>query len=173
MLDRANQDAASGGYAELMGMAPQLTTPSRHHRELVDIWFEVEWTERDAEWDDAFKQLSNGRRPDPDAPSFFELFAHTCTSGLIAARQVSPDRSVWAKIEAEASALIGLVNAEVAQRRSPPAAPTSKPGRWSLRMRDASAFLASILWLGDEKPQLESVAKVPIHVSHGSSTAGR
>jgi hypothetical protein len=173
MQDRANQGAVIEGHAELIGMAPQLTTPSRHHRELVDIWFELEWAEHDEEWDEAFKQLANGRRPDPDTPSFFGLFALTCGSGLIVARQVSSNRAAWPKIEAEASALIGLVNRELAARRSPPPAPPARPTRWSLRMREASSFLASILWLGEQKPRLESVAKVPIRVSHGSSTAGR
>jgi hypothetical protein len=173
MLDRATQGAVSEGHAELIGMAPQLTTPSRHHRELVDIWFEVEWAERDAEWDETFKRLANGRRPDPDTPSFFALLSLTCSSGLIVARQVSADRAVWPKIEAEASALIGLVNREVATRRSPPPPPPERPTRWTLRMREASSFLASVLWLGEQKPRLESVAKVPIRVSHGSSSAGR
>jgi hypothetical protein len=173
MLDRANQNVASEGHAELTGMAPQLTTPSRYHRELVDIWFEVQWTEHDTAWDEAFKRLSNGRRPDPDTPSFFDLFAHTASSGLIVARQVSPDRSVWRRVEEEASALVGMVNSEVSARRAPPPPPPARPSRWSIRMREASAFISSVLWLGEHKPQLESVAKMPIGVSHGSSGAGR
>jgi hypothetical protein len=173
MLDRANQNAAGEGHAELTGMAPQLTTPSRYHRELVDIWFEVQWTEHDTEWDEAFKRLSNGRRPDPDTPSFFDLFAHTTSSGLIVARQVSANRSVWRKVEEEATALVEMVNSDVAERRSPPPAPPARPGRWSIRMREASAFLSSILWLGEQKPRLESVTKMPIGVTHGSSSAGR
>ena len=173
MIERTNQDAGHDGYAELTGMAPQLTTPSRHHRELVDIWFEVEWTEHDAEWDESFKRLSNGRRPDPDTPSFWALCAHTSNSGLIVARQVPPDQSAWDKIEIEAAALVAMVNRDVAARRSPPRQPPSVPSRWSVRMRDASAFLSSILWLGVQKPRLEQVAKVPIHVSHRSPGAGR
>jgi hypothetical protein len=173
MLDRANQKAASEGHAELIGMAPQLTTPSRYHSELVDIWFEVQWTDHDTAWDEAFKRISNGRRPDPDTPSFFDLFAHTASSGLIVARQVSADRSVWRKVEEEAATLVGMVNSELTARRSPPPAPPARPSRWSVRMREASAFIASVLWLGEQKPQLESVAKIPIRVSHQSSGAGR
>jgi len=173
MIERTNQDAGCEGFAELTGMAPQLTTPSRHHRELVDIWFEVQWTEHDTEWDESFKRLANGRRPDPDTPSFWALCAHTAASGLIVARQVSPDRRAWQKIEVEASALIGMVNRDAAARRSPPREPPPGPSRWTLRMRDASTFLSSILWLGMQKPRLEQVAKVPIRVSHGSSSAGR
>jgi hypothetical protein len=173
MIDRANQDVVYERYAELTGMAPQLTTPSRHHNELVDIWFGVQWTERDAEWDEAFARLSNGRRPDPDTPSFFGLFAHTANSGLIVARQVSADRAVWRRVEVEASALIEVVNLEVFTRRAPPQAPPPKPSGWSLRMREASTFLMSVLWLGEQKPRLDTVAKIPIQVSHGSSRAGR
>jgi hypothetical protein len=174
MIERADQKTVSERYAELTGMASQLTTPSRHHCELVDIWFGVEWTEHDAEWDEAFARLSNGRRPDPDTPSFFGLFAHTASSGLIVARQVSPDRAVWVKVEAETSALIEMVNLDLAERRSPPPSPPARSsGGWSLRMREASTFLSSILWLGEQKPRLESVPKLPIQVSHGSSSAGR
>jgi len=173
MIERTNQDAGCDGPAELTGMAPQLTTPSRHHRELVDIWFEVQWTEHDTAWDESFKRLANGRRPDPDTPSFWALCAHTANSGLIVARQVSPNRSAWEKIEAEAVTLIGMVNSDVAERSSPPRVPPTGPSRWTLRMRDASSFLSSILWLGMQKPRLDQVAKVPIRVSHGSSSAGR
>src|SRR4051812_12248037 len=172
MIDGTNQDAVCEEYAELIGMAPQLTTPSRNHRELVDIWFEVQWTEHHAEWDDAFQRLSNGRRPDPDTPSFFALFAHMASSGLIVARQVSPDRSVWKRVEEETAALIAMVNADVAARRSAPPSRRMRPGGWSLRAREATAFVASLLWLGGQKPRLESVPKLPISVSHGSSGAG-
>jgi hypothetical protein len=154
-------------------MAPQLTTPSRHHHELVDIWFEVEWAEHDTEWDESFKELANGRRPDPDTPSFWALCAHTGNSALIVARQVTANESAWQKIEMEAVALVAMVNREVAARRSPPRQPPSGPSRWTVRMRDASAFLSSMLWLNEQKPRLDQVAKVPIRVSHGSSGAGR
>ncbi|MEO8563601.1 MAG: hypothetical protein ABI601_16105 [bacterium] len=172
MIDRANQDAVYERYAELTGMASQLTTPSRHHSDLVDIWFGVQWAEHDAEWDESFARLSNGRRPDPDTPSYFGLFAHTANNGLIVARQVSADRAVWRKVEVEASALIEIVNLDVATRRAPPPTPPSRPSGWSLRMREATSFLMSVLWLGEQKPRLESVTKLPIQV-HGSSSAGR
>ncbi len=172
MIDRANQDVVYERYAELTGMATQLTTPSRHHSDLVDIWFGVQWTEHDAEWDASFARLSNGRRPDPDTPSFFGLFAHTANNGLIVARQVSADRAVWRKVEVEASALIETVNIDVATRRSPPPTPPARPSGWSLRMREATSFLLSVLWLGEQKPRLET-AKVPIQVSHRTSSTTR
>jgi len=172
MLDRTNQVAVSEGFAELSGMASQLTTPSRHHRELVDIWFEVQWSEHDAEWDESFKRLSNGRRPDPDTPSFFGLFALTANSGLIVARQVTADPAAWKKVEMEAVELIALVNQDIAERRLP-TEPTPRPNRWTLRAREASAFVLSLLWLGAQKPRLDSVAEVPIRVSHGSPGPGR
>jgi hypothetical protein len=175
MIDSANQDVVNGKYAELTGLAPQLTTPSRHHSDLVDIWFGVQWRERNAEWDESFERLANGRRPDPDTPSYFSLFVHGAGSGLIVARQVSPDRSVWRRVEAEARSLLALVDREVAARRSPPPAPPSppaKPGGWSLRMREVQAFLSSVLWLG-EKPALPSVTKIPIRIPNGSTGSGR
>jgi hypothetical protein len=174
MLDRTNQDATRARQAELTGLVPQLTTPSRHHGELVDIWFGVRWTERQPEWTESFERLSNGRRPDPDHPSYFSLLAHGSTSGLIVARHVSPDRQVWRKVEESATALVDLVNRDVAaQNSAPPSAPASAPRAWTLRMRDASAFLLSLNWLGEQKPSLPSVTELPIHVSHRSPGHGR
>lgn len=173
MIDRADQGAEYERYAELTGMASQLTTASRHHSELVDIWFGVQWTEHDVEWDESFARLSNGRRPDPDTPSFFGLFAHTANSGLIVARQVSADREVWRKVEVEATTLIDVVNLDVATRRAPPPAPPTRTSGWSVRLREATSFLMSVLWLGEQKPRLEAGTELPIQVSHGSSSASR
>ena len=175
MIDRPNQDVVNGKYTELTGLAHQLTAPSRHHRDLVDIWFEVRWRERNAEWDEAFQRLANGRRPDPNTPSYFGLFAHAAGSGLIVARQVSPDRAVWSRVEAEARSLVALVDRDVAERRTPPAPPAHRagPSGWSLRMRDAQAFLSSVLWLGAQKSTLPSVTKMPIQIPNGSTGGGR
>lgn len=129
MAERTNEEVVHGRYAELTGLVPQLTTPSRHHGELVDIWFGVHWTERQAEWDEAFARLSDGRRPDPDNPSFFALFSHGASSGLIVARHVSPDRSVWPKVEEAARDLVDVVNRDVATRLAPPSAKSSSSQR--------------------------------------------
>jgi hypothetical protein len=170
MTDRADQDVVHGRYARLTGLVPQLTTPSRHHSELVDIWFAVQWTERDPDWDATFARLSNGRRPDPDNPSFFALFSHAACNGLIVARHVSPDPGVWQKVEEAARAVIELVNADVAARREPS---SNTPGKglraWSLRVRDATAFLASLGWFNDQKPALPAVTELPIQVSPRSA----
>ena len=169
MTERTNQDVVYGRYAELMGLVPQLTTPSRHHGELVDIWFALQWTERLAEWDEAFARLSNGRRPDPDNPSFFGLFSHAESSGLIVARHVSPDRNVWKKVEESARSLIDTVNRDVAARLAPSTTKSSVSHRsWSLRMRDATAFLVSLGWFGSHRPTLPAVSELPIQVSHQS-----
>jgi len=175
MIDSANQDVVNGKNAELTGLAPQLTTPSRHHSELVDIWFGVQWRERNAEWEESFHRLATGRRPDPDTPSYFGLFAHASASGLIVARQVSADRSVWRRVEAEARSLLALVDRELASRRSPPTPPTAhgKSGGWSLRVREAQAFLSSVLWLGEQKSTLPSVTEMPIRIPNGSTGGGR
>ncbi|MEO6527766.1 MAG: hypothetical protein ABIP93_14180 [Gemmatimonadaceae bacterium] len=169
MVDRSNQDVLRGCCAELTGLVPQLTTPSRLHGELVDIWFGVRWTERLPEWTESFDRLSNGRRPDPDHPSYFSLLAHASTSGLIVARHISPDRRVWHTVEEAARALIELVNHDVADLRAgPPDTPISNRRAWTLRVRDASAFILSLGWLGEQKPALPSVAELPIQVSHRS-----
>ncbi|MDB4883318.1 MAG: hypothetical protein JWL95_2084 [Gemmatimonadetes bacterium] len=169
MIDRTNQDAVPGCHAELTGLVPQLTTPSRHHGGLVDIWFGVRWTERQPEWAESFERHSNGRRPDPDNPSFFGLLAHASSSGLIVARHVSPERQVWQQVEEAARALIDLVNRDVTARRETTPSPPSTGRGWTLRVRDASAFLLSLGWLSEQKPTLPAVAELPIQVSHGSS----
>ena len=175
MIDRANQDVVNGKYTELTGLAPQLTAPSRHHNDLVDIWFGVRWRERDADWDEAFQRLAHGRRPDPETPSHFALIAHAVGSGLIVARQVRPDRAVWGRVEAEARSLLALVDRDVAERRSPPSPPsrTARSSTWSLRMREAQAFLSSVFLLGEPKPHIPAVTKIPIRVPNGSAGGGR
>lgn len=177
MIDRTNQDVTRARFAELTGLVPQLTTPSRHHGELVDIWFGVRWSEHGPEWDESFERLSNGRRPDPGSPSYFGLFTHGLSTGLIVARQVTPDRSVWQAVEETAQALVEQVNRDVATKLSPPTSgPTSSSESrrgWSLRVRDASAFLFSLGWLGDQKAALPRVAEVPIRVSHRSTGRSR
>jgi hypothetical protein len=174
MIDRTNDDVVYESHAELTGLVPQLTTPSRHHGELVDIWFGVRWTEREPEWKETFERLSNGRRPDPDNPSFFSLLAHAPSSGLIAARQVSPDRRVWQQVEEATRALIDLVNREAADKKHAPSLKSDSGLRgWTLRVRDASAFFLSLSWFGEQKPTLPTVAEIPIQVSHRSPGRSR
>ncbi|HTK47657.1 MAG TPA: hypothetical protein VL328_06720 [Gemmatimonadaceae bacterium] len=175
MIDRLRPDADLVGSVQLTGLVPQLTVPSRHHDDLVDIWFGVEWSERNAEWEESFARLAEGWRPDPRHPSYFDLFSHPASSGLIAARQVSPDRGVWQEIEEEARLLVRRVNHDVAERRSPPTVPQDGQGGWTLRVRDASAaLLASLRWIGEPRHGLSSVVSdLPIGVSHGSPSGSR
>jgi hypothetical protein len=176
MIDRTHWDADFEVVdAQLTGLVPQLTTPSRYIGELVDIWFGICWRERSVEWDESFARLSKGWRPDPQNPSFFDLFSHPSSNGLIAARQVSADRTVWQRVEEEARMLIGRVNRDVAERRNPPApAPRSARG-WSLRVRDASSgIFAALRWISEPKHALPVVVpKLPIQVSHSSPTRSR
>ena len=172
MIDRTKSKNEAAPYAELTGIVPQLTTPSRHHGNLVDIWFGVRWRERDAEWEACFAALADGRRPDGNTPSYFNLFSHSSSRGLVAARQVSADPSQWPKIEEEARALISSVNREVATRRAPPAAPEQVSRGWTERVRDAASHLASFRWVGDPKVERPAVTELPLHATRGSS-AGR
>lgn len=171
MNDRTSRDASPGQCAELTGIVPQLTTPSRHHGELVDLWFGVQWHERGLEWDEAFAQIVEERRPDPLTPSFFALFAHAATDGLIVARHVRRNASAWRRAEDEARSLISAVNARVAVERTPPPSDPAPRRSWSMRVRDASAFLASIRWLGEQKRRFPAVTDLPIQVTASSSRA--
>jgi hypothetical protein len=176
MIDHLRPDADLEGSVQLTGLVPQLTVPSRHHDDLVDIWFGVQWSERNAEWEQSFARLAEGWRPDPRHPSYFDLFSHPASSGLIAARQVSPDRGVWQEIEEEARLLVRRVNRDLVERRSLPTAEAPVgPGGWTLRVRDAStALLASLRWIGEPRHGLSSVvSELPISVSHGSPSGSR
>lgn len=144
--------------ARLTGLVPRLTSPSRNHAGLVDIWFAVERLHRSSEWDDVFVRVAEGWRPDPRQPSRFALFSHPCSTALIVARQVSPDPSAWRDIEVEARALVSRVNRAVAERRTPIVQPRT-PQR-SLLGEAAQAVRGL-------------VPKPTIPVSHSSSTGAR
>ena len=75
MIDRARQEANLESDVTVSGLVPQLTTPSRDHGDLVDIWFGVHWRERSAAWEKSFARLADGWRPDTRSPSYFDLFS--------------------------------------------------------------------------------------------------
>jgi hypothetical protein len=173
MIDRAHQEANLESDVIVTGLVPQLTTPSRDHDHLVDIWFGVQWRERSAEWEESFARLAKGFRPDPRSPSYFDLFSYTANSGLIVARRVSADAAVWRQVEEQARMLIGRVNRDVLERRTPPSTPDRPSRGWSLRVRDASSgLLASLRWVSEPKHAIPAVVpKLPIQVSHSSPTS--
>src|SRR5690349_739069 len=155
MIDRAPQDATLESEVVLTGLVPQLTTPSRDHGSLVDIWFGVRWRERDAEWEESFANLAKEWRPDPHGPSVFDLFSYSASGGLIVARRVRADASVWRQVEEQARLLVGRVNRDVEERRTMPSSGTEHPRGWTLRVRDASSgLLASLRWVGEPKHAL-------------------
>jgi len=173
MIDRAPQDATLESAVVLTGLVPQLTTPSRDHGDLVDIWFGVRWRERNAEWEQSFATLAKEWRPDPQGPSFFDLFSYSANSGFIAARRVRADSTLWRQIEEQARQLVGRVNQEVDERRMlPPSADEHSRG-WTLRVREASSgLLASLRWVGEPKHALPAVVpKLPIQISPSSQTS--
>jgi hypothetical protein len=173
MIDRAPQDATLESDVVLTGLVPQLTTPSRDHGNLVDIWFGVRWRERDAEWEESFANLAKEWRPDPQSPSVFDLFSYSANGGLIVARRVSADASVWRQVEDQARLLVGRVNRDVEERRAMPSSGTVHPRGWTLRVRDASSgLLASLRWVGEPKHALPAVVpKLPIQITPSSQTS--
>ncbi len=172
MIDRAHQEARVESDVTVSGLVPQLTTPSRDHGSLVDIWFGVHWRERSAEWEESFARLADGWRPDPRSPSYFDLFSYSANSGLIVARRVSPDAAVWRQVEEQVRTLVGRVNVDMTLRPRPPAAPDRSSRGWAVRVRDASSgLLTSLRWISEPKHALPSVVpKLPIQVSHSSPT---
>ncbi len=174
MIDRAPQDASLESEVALTGLVPQLTTPSRDHGDLVDIWFDVRWRERSTEWEESFARLAKEWLPDPRNPSFFDLFSYAANSGLIVARRVSADSAVWRQVEEQARLLVGRVNRDVEERRTHPPLSPNEPSRgWTLRVRDASSgLLASLRWMGEPKHALPAVVpKLPIPISPSSQTS--
>ena len=171
MIDRAHQEANLESTVTVSGLVPQLTTPSRDHGDLVDVWFGVHWPERSAEWEESFGRLADGWRPDPRSPSYFDLFCYSASSGLVVARRVSPDAAVWRQIEEQVRALVGRVNRDVIERQRPSSLDRSSRG-WPVRVREASSgLLASLRWISEPKHALPSaVPKLPIQVPHSSPT---
>jgi hypothetical protein len=154
----------------ITGLIPRLTSPSRNHHDLVDIWFGVERQRRTYEWDEAFARVAEGWRPDPRNASHFALFSHPSSSVLIVARQVSSDRAVWREVELEARALVNRVNRAVAEQRTPPVE-TRRSGGWLLRGRDAAREGEPRGWLSEAIRSL--VPKPGLPVSQSSSTGAR
>jgi hypothetical protein len=173
MIDRAPQDVTLEQEVVLTGLVPQLTTPSRDHGNLVDIWFGVRWRERSAEWEASFARVAKDWRPDPHGPSFFDLFSYSASSGLIAARRVSADAATWRQVEDQARLLVGRVNREVEERRMTPPSASDHSRGWTLRVREAGSGLrASLRWLGEPKHALPAVVpKLPIQISPTSQTS--
>ena len=171
MMDRAHQDASFESDVVLTGLVPQLTTPSRDHCGLVDIWFEVRWRERSTEWGDSFARLAKEWRPDPRSPSVFGLFSYAANSALIVARRVNSDETVWQQVEEQARLLVARVNREGDTPRTPTPPSQSDVARgWTMRVRGATSGLrASLRWMGEPKNALPSVApKMPIPSSQTS-----
>ena len=157
----------------LTGLIPRLTSPSRNHSDLVDIWFGVERRQHTFEWDEAFARVAEGWRPDPKQPSHFALFSHPSSSALIVARQVSRSRATWREIEVEARALVSRVNRAVAEQRTA-TVETPRSGGWLLRGRGGDPDAASRNWLGEMTQLFRGLVPKPtIPVSHGSSTGVR
>src|SRR5258705_14011 len=172
MVDRAHQDANLESDVTLIGLVAQLTTPSRDHGDLVDVLFGVEWRQRSAEWEESFGRLAKGCRPDSLSPSYFELFSYSANSGLIVARRVSADAEVWRQVEELARQLVGWVNRDVVERRTPPPASHHIARGLTLRVRGASSgLLTALRWISEPKHALPSVVtKLPIQVPHSSPT---
>ena len=144
MIDRAHQDVNLESEVVLTGLVPQLTTPSRDRGDLVDIWFGVQWRERNAEWEETFARLATGWRPDPLSPSCFDLFSYAANSGLIVARRVRADARVWRQVEEQARLLVGRVNGDVIESADEP---IGSVARMDAAVRDASSgLLASLRW---------------------------
>ncbi|HEX7980541.1 MAG TPA: hypothetical protein VF461_18200 [Gemmatimonadaceae bacterium] len=138
----------------------------------MDIWFAVRWRERNTEWEESFARLAKESRPDPLSPSFFDLFSYAVNSGLIVARRVGADATGWRLVEEQARLLVGRVNRDVQDRRTPPAEAVETSRGWTLRMRDASSGLrASLRWISEPKHALPAVVPAPIPISPRSQTS--
>ena len=167
------REEAAETDVQLTGLIPRLTSPSRNHSDLVDIWFGIERRQQTSEWDEAFVRVAEGWRPDPRQPSHFALFSHPSSIALIVARQVSRDRAVWREIEVEARALVSHVNHAVAEQRTRPAE-THRPGRRLRRGSGASPDAAARNWLTEMAQLFRGLVPKPtIPVSHSSSTGVR
>ena len=174
MIDRARQEArGSRRMFTVSGLVPQLTSPSRDHGDLVDIWFGVHWRGAQCEWDESFGRLAEGWRPDPRIRATSISSRYPSNSRLIVARQVSPERTVWREVEGR-----GAGAGRPGQPRHDRSADAARATRRAVALADgrcdaahASRIARSLRWLSEAKHAPSSVVpKLTIPVSHSSSS---
>jgi hypothetical protein len=128
---------------EVVGLQSQLTVPSRHHPELVDLWIEINWPERTERWDEAFRAAAATAIDDSAPVGSLSLQALSRYRGWIVARGVPRDRDVHHAVEACARAIVEQANAACASSHGVSTPPQQHP-RWTVRTLAMLGSVAAI-----------------------------
>lgn len=117
---------------EVVGLQSQLTIPSRHQPDLVDLWIEVNWPHKTQRWDAEFDAAA-GAACGNSAP-FGTLSLETLGQyrGWIVARRVPRDRDAHHAVEECVRALVETANQRCECEVD--ALPSEQPhARWTVR----------------------------------------
>jgi hypothetical protein len=128
---------------EVVGLQSQLTVPSRHQPELVDLWIEVNWPLRTERWDEEFHTAAAAAIEEPVPVGSLSLQALSRHRGWVVARGVPRDREVHHAVEACVRAIVEQANAACASSHGVPAQPQPHP-RWTVRTLSMLASVAAI-----------------------------
>lgn len=117
---------------EVVGLQSQLTIPSRHQPDLVDLWIEVNWPHKTPQWDEEFDAAA--AVVCDNSPPFGTLSLETLGQyrGWIVARRVQRDRDAHHAVEACVRALVETANQRCdgdADARTP----EQPNARWTVR----------------------------------------
>jgi hypothetical protein len=128
---------------EVVGLQAQLTVPSRHHPQHVDLWIEVNWPQRTERWDDEFRTATAAVIGDSAPVRSLSLQTLSRYRGWIVARGVPPDRDAHRAVEACVRALVEQVNETCATSHAAPVPPREN-GRWMMRTLSMFGSVAAI-----------------------------
>jgi hypothetical protein len=128
---------------EVVGLQSQLTVPSRHHPQRVDLWIEVNWPQRTERWDEEFHTATAAVIGDSVPVRSLSLQTLSRYRGWIVARGVPRDRDAHRVVEASVRALVAQVNEKCATSRSVPV-PPQENGRWVMRTFSMFGSVAAI-----------------------------
>jgi hypothetical protein len=117
---------------EVVGLQSQLTVPSRHHPQHVDLWIEVNWAERTERWDEEFRIATAAVLADAAPVQSLSLQFLSRYRGWVVARGVPRDRDAHRAVEACVRALVDQANERCAASNTVPVAPRQN-GRWVMR----------------------------------------
>ncbi|MFL5607759.1 MAG: hypothetical protein ACJ8AD_15015 [Gemmatimonadaceae bacterium] len=128
---------------EVVGLQSQLTVPSRHHPQRVDLWIEVNWPERTERWDEEFRAASAAAVGGAGPMESLSLQTLSRSRGWVVARGVSRDRDAHRAVEACVRALVQQVNERCAARDTAPVKPRENE-RWVMRTLSLFGSVAAV-----------------------------
>jgi hypothetical protein len=128
---------------EVVGLQSQLTVPSRHQPDLVDLWIEVNWPQRTERWDEEFRAAAAAVIEDAAPAGSLSLQVLSRHRGWIVARGVARDRDAQRAVEGCVRGIVEQANAACAGSHSVQPQP-QQHGRWTVRTLSMLGSVAAI-----------------------------